>query len=128
YLPREVDDDFRLFPRRVILHLAVDHDGAGAVRHRLKDLLCKSHLGRIRRKDSLRDFDLTWMQCPGPGAAQQEGVSELRFTGLWVGKVAKGTIKRFDAVRRASVDHASDRIVPGILLSRSSWRVIRRRI
>ena len=46
---RQIDDDLRLFPRGVVLHLAVDHHGARAVRHGSQDLQCKGDFRRVGR-------------------------------------------------------------------------------
>ncbi len=62
------------------------------------------------------------MQRPGAGAAEQEGVAELRLAGFGIGKVAERPVERLEAVRRAGVDHARDRVVPEILLGRQARR------
>ena len=73
-------------------------------------------------KHRLGDGDLARMKRPGAGAAHQEGVAELRFAGVGVGKVAERAVERLDAVGRARVDHAGDRVVPEILLRARSRR------
>ena len=77
---------------------------------------CEGDFGRIGREHRLGDRDLARMQRPGAGAAEQEGVAELRLAGGRVGEIAERSVERLDAVGGAGVDHPRDRIVPGILL------------
>ena len=80
----EVHDHFGLFPGGIVLHLAVDHDRAGAVGHGGEDFPGKGDLGRIGRKHPLGDRYLARMQRPCPGAAHEEGVTELDLAGVGV--------------------------------------------
>ncbi len=112
----EVDHDLGLLPGGVVLHLAVDHDGAGAVRHGVEDLAGERHLAGIGREDPLGDGDLRGMQRPGAGAAHQEGVAELRLAGGRIGEVAERAVERLDAGGRAGIDHLGDGVVPEVLL------------
>ena len=56
------------------------------------------------------------MQTPRADTAQQEGVAELVFAGDDVGDVTEGPVVRINAVHRAGIDHAGDRVVPQVLL------------
>ena len=57
------------------------------------------------------------VEAPGAHAAEQEGVAELVLAGRRVLDVAEGAVVRQDP-RRRSVDHASDGVVPQVLLER----------
>src|SRR4029077_11979379 len=81
---REVDHHLALLPGGVVLHLAVDHVHAGAVRDRLDDLLRELHLFRVGREDLLRDVDLDWMEARSADAAHQEAAPELCLAALYV--------------------------------------------
>src|SRR5512133_2333404 len=48
----EVEQHFGLFPRGIVLHLAVDHHRAGAVGHGIDYFFGESNLRRIRREDA----------------------------------------------------------------------------
>ena len=56
------------------------------------------------------------MQRPGADAAEQEGGAELRLAALGVRDVAVGAVEGQRADGGAGVDHARDRVVPGVLL------------
>src|SRR5215217_4936197 len=84
----QVDHHLALLPGGVVLHLAVDHVDAGAVRNRLDHLLRELDLVRRRREDLLGDLDLHGVQRPGPDAAEQEGGAELGLAALRVLDVA----------------------------------------
>ncbi len=98
----EVDDDLGLLPRRVVLHLAVDHHGAGAVGHGFEDALGEGHFLLVGREDALGDVDLARVQRPGAEAALDEGVAELGFARCAVGEVAEGAVERLQAVGEAA--------------------------
>ncbi len=120
---REIEDDLRLLPRGVVLHLAVDHDRAGAVRHGIHDALGEVHLGRVQAEHALGDVDLARMQRPGAGASVQERVAELRLAGGCVRKIAERSVEGLQIVARARVHHAGQRVVPEVLLEEGAWRV-----
>jgi hypothetical protein len=77
----ELDHHEALLEAGVVLHLAVEHHGAGAVTHRL------DHAAGVRdvldggAEDLLGDLDLHRVQAPGADAAEQEGVAELVLAG-----------------------------------------------
>src|SRR3954447_20732407 len=73
----EVDHDAALLPGRVVLHLAVDHVDAAAVRDGLDDLLGERDLFGVGGEDLLGDPDLDGVQRPCADAAQQERGAEL---------------------------------------------------
>src|SRR5215207_7721078 len=120
---REVHHHLALLPGGVVLHLPVDHVDAAAVRDRLDHLLGELDLVRVGGEDPLGDLDLGWVQGPRPDAAEQEGRTELRLAPLGVPDVAVGSVERQDAGARAGVDHASDRVVPGVLLGGRARRL-----
>src|SRR5664279_5590101 len=60
----EVDHHLALLPRRVVLHLAVDHVYAAPVGDRLDHLLGEGDLVRVGRVDPLGDRDLPRVQRP----------------------------------------------------------------
>src|SRR4051812_8441067 len=105
-----------LLPRRVVLHLAVDHVHAAAVGDRLDDLARECHLFRIGREDLLGDADLHGVQRPGAHAAEQERGAELGLAALDVLDVAVGAVERKRPDGGAGIHHARDRVMPGILL------------
>src|SRR5215469_17003086 len=108
----EVDHDLCLLPGGVVLHLAVDHHGAGAVRHGGEDFSRERDLSGIGRKHPLGDRDLRGVQRPGAGTAHQERVAELRLAGVRIGEVAERAVERLDPGGRAGVDHPGDGVVP----------------
>ena len=112
----QVDHDVALLDRGVVLHLPVDHHGAGAVAHGLDDLQGVGHVGRVGGEHLLGDVDLHRVEAPGADAAEQEGVAELVLAGDDVLDVAERAVEREDPVGRAGVDHAGDRVVPEVLL------------
>ena len=63
------------------------------------------------------------MQRPGADAAEQERRAELGLAALDVADVAVGPVERQDPGRRAGVDHARDRVVPGVLLGGRAGRL-----
>src|SRR5437762_1010656 len=112
-----------LLPRRVVLHLAVEHEDAAAVRHRLEDALGELHLLDGRAEDALGDLELARVQRPGADAAEEERGAELVLAAERVRDVAEGAVERQTSGRRAGVDHAGDRVVPRVLLGRLARRV-----
>src|SRR5215213_358370 len=119
----EVDHDLALLPGGVVLHLAVDHVYAAAVRDRLDHLLGELDLVRIGREDPLRDLDLRGVERPRTHAAEQERRPELRLAALGVLDVAVGAVEGEDPRAGTGVDHARDRVVPGVLLGGGARRV-----
>src|SRR4051794_28892845 len=113
----EVDHDLALLPGGVVLHLAVDHVDAAAVRDRLDHLLGELDLVRIGREDPLRDLDLRGVERPRTHAAEQERRPELRLAALGVLDVAVGAVEGEDPRSGKGVHHACDRVVPRVLLS-----------
>src|SRR5207249_2763714 len=102
-----------------VLHLAVDHVDATAVRDRLEHLLGELHFLGWGTEHLLRDLDLNWMQRPCTDASEQKRRSKLSFASFRVLDVTVGAVEREDAGRSTGVDHARDRVVPGVLLGRS---------
>src|SRR4051794_8238269 len=113
---REVHHHAALLPRRVVLHLAVDHVHAAAVGDRLDHLPREGDLLGIGREDLLGDVDLDRVQRPRADAAHEERRAELRLAAVDVADVAERPVEREDAGRRAGVDHAPERVVPEVLL------------
>src|SRR5262249_4008954 len=113
---RERHHHLALLPGGVVLHLAVEHEDAAAVGHRLEDALRELHLLDRRAEDALRDVDLARMQGPGADAAEQEGGAELVLAAERVGDVAERPVEREAAGRGARVDHPGNRVVPRVLL------------
>ena len=113
---REVDHHAALLPGRVVLHLAVDHVDAAAVRDRLDDLLGEGHLVGVGGEDLARDVELRGVQRPGADAAHQVGGAELGLAALDVADVAERAVEGEDAGAGAGVDHAAERVVPEVLL------------
>src|SRR5262249_57751946 len=64
--------------------------------------------------------ELDRMEGPGPDAAHQEGIAELRFAGLRVGEIAEWAVERLDASRGAGIDHLGQGVVPEVLLKRGA--------
>jgi hypothetical protein len=62
----EVDHHLALLPGGVVLHLAVDHVHAAAVRDRLDHLPGEGDLLRVGPEDVLDHLDLDRVQRPGP--------------------------------------------------------------
>src|SRR5215211_506576 len=93
-LLRQRDHHLALLPGGVVLHLAVDHVNAAAVRNRLDHLLGEAHLLGVGREDLLGDLDLHGVQRPGADAAQQEGGAELGLAAGYVLDVAVGISSR----------------------------------
>ena len=116
----QLDHHLALLPGGVVLHLAVDHVDAAAVGDRLKHLLGELDLVRRRAEDLLGDVDLDRVQRPGADAAEQEGGAELGLAAGRVLDVAEGAVEGQDPGRGAGVDHAGDRVVPGVLLGAST--------
>src|SRR5260370_9116747 len=82
----------------------------------MSDSLCESHRGRKGREQALGDRDLSRVQGPGAGAAQQKRIAELRLAGERIGEVAEWSVERLDAASRAGVHHLGNRLVPEVLL------------
>ena len=78
----QVSHNFGLLPGCIVLHLAVHHDGARAVRHRLKDPPCEGNLGGIGREHPAGDPDLGRMQRPGPRTAKGWHAGLMRNTAV----------------------------------------------
>src|SRR4051794_9460666 len=76
-LPGELDDDLALLDGSVVFHLAVEHDRARAVSHRVDHTLRLYDIARSWTEDSLGDVDLNRMQAPRADAAEQVCVAEL---------------------------------------------------
>ena len=95
--PGEIEQHLGLLPGGVVLHLAVDHHRAGAVRHGRDDLFGEGDFGRIGREHLLGDVDLRGVQRPGADAAHQEGVAELRLAGGGVGEERTGADHRYQS-------------------------------
>src|SRR3954449_4982987 len=112
----EVDHHPALLPRRVVLHLAVDHVHAAAVGDGLDDLSGEPDLVRIRAEDLPGHVDLGGVQRPRPDAAHEEGGAELGLAPGQVLDVAEGPVVGEDAGHRAGVDHAAHGVVPQVLL------------
>src|SRR5262249_7838298 len=110
-------------PGGVVLHLAVDHDRATAVRHGSENLGGKSDLAWIGREYALGDRHLARMKRPGADAAHEKCVAELRFAGGAVGESAEWTVERLDPCGGASVDHLGNGVMPKVLLKFGTWRI-----
>src|SRR5262245_7263434 len=78
-----------LLPRRVVLHLAVDHVDAAAVGDGGEDLLREEHLIDGRAEDLLRDRDLARMERPRTDTSEEERSAELIFAAERVADVAE---------------------------------------
>src|SRR6185437_560929 len=105
-----------LLPSGVVLHLAVDHVDAAAVRDRLDHLAGECHLVWVGREDLLGDVDLHRVQRPRAHAAEQERRAELRLAALDVLDVAVRAVEGESTDAGTRIDHARDRVVPRILL------------
>src|SRR4051812_26706200 len=125
---REVDHHPALLPGRVVLHLAVDHVHAPAVRDRVDHLAGEDHLVRVGGEDLLGDVDLGRVQRPRADAAHQERGAELRLAAGEVADVAERPVVGQDPGGGAGVDHAPDRVVPEVLLGARPGRLWIRRI
>ena len=75
-----------------------------------------SDIGRIGAEHALRNCDLHGMKAPGTHAAKKEGIAELVFARNDIGNVAERAVERKDAIRHTCIDHASERVVPEVLL------------
>ncbi len=105
----------------VVLHLAIEHDRACPVSHRIDHSLSLCDIFRAWAEYLFGDRDLLGVKTPGSYAAQKVRVSELCLARNGVGDVAKGSVERQDAVGHAGVDHPSDRVVPQVLLVASAF-------
>ena len=105
------------------MHLAVDHDSAGAIGHRSDNLLREGYFGRIGREHPLGDRHLIWMQRPSTGAAHEEAIAELHLASSGIGYVAERPIKRLDARGGTGIDHFRGRVVPEVLLISRARRI-----
>src|SRR5262249_31832317 len=119
----QVHHHLALLPGGVVLHLAVDHVDATAVGNGGEHLLGEADLLRGRAEDLARDGDLARVERPGADAAEQEGGAELILAPERVADVAERPVEGQGAHRCAGVDHARDRVVPGILLGGRARRV-----
>ena len=66
----QLDDHAVLLDGRVVLHLPVDHQRAGAVAHRIDDSLGMRDIGRARAEHTLGDLDLRRVQAPCADASE----------------------------------------------------------
>ena len=89
-LTGKVDHHVALLDRRVVFHLAVQHDGTRAVAHGIDDLLGVGDLSRLRGEHLLGDVDLHRVQRPRADATEQVGVAELVLARHGVLDVANG--------------------------------------
>ena len=112
----QLEHHLALLHRGVVLHLPVEHHGAGAVAHGGDDLAGVLHVGRVGGEHPLGDVDLHGVEAPGAHAAEQVGVPELVLAGDGVLDVAEGPVEGEDPVGLAGVDHAGDGVVPEVLL------------
>src|SRR5262249_28073595 len=119
---RQVHHDATLLPGRVVLHLALEHQYAAPVGHRLENARRELDLVDGRAEDPLGDVDLARMERPRTDTAEEEGGAELVLAAERVGDVTEGAVEGQGTRRRARVDHARDRVVPRILLRGRAWR------
>ena len=112
----QLEHHLALLHRGVVLHLPVEHHGAGAVAHGGDHLAGVAHVVGVGGEDALGDVDLHRVEAPRAHAAEQVGVAELVLAGDRVLDVAEGAVEGEDPVGLAGVDHAGDGVVPEVLL------------